>query len=200
MVLEWSQRKEFIYKTKKFSNTNILLGRNGTVKGLFLQSFNDIWSGVIYSKNQLTKNEFRELLLVRLNQESQQKLSKSLANLLVNTYRNSRNIPIYKKYDMVGRVPVLRGNVDYVALEVHRDIYLTLDRMQIDKYQKENLSVQLEYQAPLMAPLEKGMRVGYLILHYDGVRKVKVPVYVKDSIQKGSRWNQLLDAFHLTFR
>lgn len=198
-ILEWSQRREFVYKKKKFANTNVLLGRNVTVQGLFLQEYKDLWSGVIYSKNQVTTDESREILLVRMNQDNQQDLSRSLSNLLVSTYRDYSVVPVFKKNEKIAEIPVLRGDVHEVTLEVQRDVYITFSHLQFDDYKKENLLVQLEYQSPLVAPIQKGQNIGYLKLFYDGIRKARIPVYATHDVEKGSWWDQLYAAFKFTF-
>ncbi|MDR2792913.1 MAG: D-alanyl-D-alanine carboxypeptidase [Treponema sp.] len=101
-------------------------------------------------------------------------------------------------YPVVGELPLIRvwkSKQKYASLTIGELLPFTA---RIER--GEELRFETELREPVIAPCEKGDRVGELVL-YDDIGEIRrIPLLVSEDVARGGFWTRLLDAIRLFFR
>ena len=121
------------------------------------------------------------------------KNSRSLESLkLLNWgFRNSNTYEISKKGETTFELDTWLGKKDKILVSTKENFYVT-----INKKDFRNLSVSIEYEGPISAPISKGTKVAsIMVLNKDTVIK-KLPLYAVEEIKKVNFFKSLLTSLN----
>ncbi len=109
--------------------------------------------------------------------------SRRLMTLAFNSFRRDKFIGTG---DTVGEAEVFKGKAESVPLIVAEDLNaFVLDRL------RRQITVELTYTEPLVAPIAKGQEVGTLALKVPGQRDLVTPVYTAEAVDQIGLMGQL---------
>jgi serine-type D-Ala-D-Ala carboxypeptidase (penicillin-binding protein 5/6) len=102
---------------------------------------------------------------------------------------------MYKKDDSVSQLEVYKGQAKQLKAGFDQDIFLSLPRQDFDK-----LKAMLTTTQPLIAPLNRGDKVGKIKLTLDDKAIGEYPVLALESVPVGSFFGRTWDAVRLMFK
>ena len=121
------------------------------------------------------------------------KKSRSLESLkLLNWgFRNSSTFEISKKGESIFELDTWLGKKDKILATTKEDFYVTINKKNI-----RHLSVFLEYDGPLTAPINKGTEIANIIIsNKDKVIK-KLPLFAAEDLKKVNFFRSLLTSLN----
>ncbi|NLY66933.1 MAG: D-alanyl-D-alanine carboxypeptidase [Tissierellia bacterium] len=102
-------------------------------------------------------------------------------------FANYDSVPVGRKGDVIGKVNVNKGKIDYVEAVLERDSFLLLPKGESGNITKE--IVLLDF---VEGPIEKGQELGKLIVKIDGVEADTIKLVSNISVEKASFKDLLL--------
>jgi D-alanyl-D-alanine carboxypeptidase (penicillin-binding protein 5/6) len=111
--------------------------------------------------------------------------SQSLLNYGFRFYETHR---LYGAGDRLTRTRVWFGATEDVSLGLADDLFVTIPRRQYEK-----LDARTEIRPDLRAPLEKGERVGEVIVELDGETVTRQPLVALAGVPEGGIWRTVVD-------
>ena len=94
-------------------------------------------------------------------------------------FANYDSITIGKKGDILGKIPVHKGNVENIEVVLERDSYILLSKGKSGNIEKEIFLPEF-----IESPIEEGEELGYLLIKIDGKEMDKIKLVSKASIDK----------------
>lgn len=88
-----------------------------------------------------------------------------------------RAYPLFAQGATVARAKVQDGAATSVPLIANRALYATVPR-----YDRARVSLRLHYRGPLVAPIDKGVRVADVEVLVDGVESSRIPLYTAQAV------------------
>lgn len=88
-----------------------------------------------------------------------------------------RAYPLFAQGATVARAKVQDGAATSVPLIANRALYATVPR-----YDRSRVSLRLHYRGPLVAPIDKGVRVADVEVLVDGVESSRIPLYTAQAV------------------
>jgi D-alanyl-D-alanine carboxypeptidase (penicillin-binding protein 5/6) len=95
-------------------------------------------------------------------------------------FKEFKTYALVKQGDVVGEAEVWAGEERSVALTVREPVNVMLRRVS-----RSGLRVTLKYDEPVLAPVEKGAKLGSLVVSAPGVPDRTVPVYAAAPVESG---------------
>lgn len=167
--------KEFSYNNIKQANRNPLLYRNIGADGLKTGHTEIAGYGLIGT----AKQDNRRVIMVVNGLESEKARADESVRLIEWALNNFVNIDLAKADKEITKAPVTMGKADQVTLKLTKDIKLT-----IPKAERDNFTVDIAYNTPLIAPLLQNQEVGKLIVKIDGMPSKKYPLVTAEAVEK----------------
>lgn len=190
----WSAAREIDYRGRHWRNPQALLRSSQSIVGLMAGEAADKWAGVTLSENPLGNGRKRRLLAVVAGAPSQSDLTDLSADLTQTGLRAYETLRVYKKGDVVAKVPVLRGAAREVAVVLPEDVYATLAR---ESLADAKPVLRYTHPSPIVAPVTKGEPLGTITLLINDTEVLTVPVVSADAVAPGGFWRRLVDTFEL---
>ena len=132
-----------------------------------------------YSLASSIKKGERRLIAVGSGFETKNSRSRQSKKLLTWGLTNFDTIQIAKTDEEISNLDVWLGKKDKVQVYVKKDIYKT-----IPKARKKHLEAYIEYNGPILAPIEKNQELGILKILYKDEIINEFKVYAFEDIKK----------------
>ncbi len=132
-----------------------------------------------YSLASSMKRDERRLIAVASGFENKSARSTGSIKLLSWGFRNTYTYKISKKNDTIFPVKSWLGKDNEIKGITKEDIFLTLK-----KKESRNLKVNLKYDGPVKAPIEKDQQIAEIEIFIKDKLKKTVPVYALEKVEK----------------
>jgi D-alanyl-D-alanine carboxypeptidase (penicillin-binding protein 5/6) len=165
---------EFTFNNIKQPNRNPLLYRDIGVDGLKTGHTEDGGYGLVASGEH---NGRRVVLVVNGLEDNKARAAES-AKLMEWGLKGFQNVNLFKAGEMVERADIIMGDKEQLTLTVAEDITVTIPRVV-----HNDLKVQAVFDAPLIAPIEKGQHVGVLKISVPRVKEFSVPLLAAENVE-----------------
>ena len=133
----------------------------------------------------------RRLIAVASGFETKQSRSSESLKLLNWGFRNSNSYEISKKEETIFELDAWLGKKAKVLATTKKDLYVT-----VNKKDFRHLSVLIEYEGPIAAPIEKGAKVAEIkVYNKDEIIK-KMPLYAAEDLKKVNFFKSLLTSLN----
>lgn len=159
--------KDFTYNNIKQGNRNPLLYRGIGADGVKTGHTEEAGYGLIASGTQ----DGRRAVAVLTGMKSMQERADESAKLLQWALGSFKNVTVFKEQREIERIPVLWGASETVGVRAGKSMAVTLPKMDAG-----NVSVDISYKTPLIAPLKEGDNVGTVTVKIAGREDVSIPL------------------------
>ena len=171
-----------IYAEKSFTFTDIKQGNRNPVlykfsggDGLKTGHTNEAGYGLTAS----AARDGQRLIAVVSGLESSRQRGEEAVRLLGWAFRTFRNYTLVQEGEVVDRAEVWMGAKTLVPLQLAEDLNITMDRET-----RSGMKVHLIYDSPIPAPIQKGEKLGNLVVRIPGSDPIRVPVLAGDDVTK----------------
>lgn len=188
----YSQR-DYTYNKIRQDNRNLLLRRDPTVDGLKTGYTDAAGYCLIASASRDFPNGKRRLLSVVMGTASREARASESQKLLNWGYLAFDAIKVFDADKPVSTVPVWKGEARDAKLGVTDALYVA-----VPKGDGGKLQTQVERTDPLVAPLNKGQRVGTLrVSTASGLTVAEVPLVVLEAVPLAGVFGRAWDSIRL---
>ena len=171
----------------KQGNRNPLLYKNVGVDG--------VKTGYLavekYSLASSMKKKDRRLIAVASGFETKGTRSLESLKLLNWGFRNTNTFEISKKGETFFELETWLGRKSKISTTTKEDFYVT-----VNKKDFRHLTVKLEYNGPISAPVDKGTEVAYIIVSNKDEIIKKLPLYAVEDLKKVNFFKSLLTSLN----
>ena len=171
----------------KQGNRNPLLYKNVGVDG--------VKTGYLavekYSLASSMKKKDRRLIAVASGFETKNLRSSESLKLLNWGYRNTNTFEISKKGETFFELDTWLGRKNKIKATTKEDFYLTVNKKEI-----RHLTVSLEYEGPIPAPIDEGAKIANIIISKKNEVINKIPLYAAENIKKVNFFKSLLTSLN----
>ena len=171
----------------KQGNRNPLLYKNVGVDG--------VKTGYLavekYSLASSMKKKDRRIIAVVSGFETKNTRSSESLKLLNWGFRNTNTFEISKKNQTTFDLDTWLGKKEKIKATSKEDYYIT-----INKKDTRHLSVSLEYDGPIIAPIDKGTQVANIIVSKKDEVIKKLPLYAAEDLKKVNFFKSLLKSLN----
>lgn len=174
--------REFVWNGIKQGNRNMLLGTYAGADGLKTGHTADSGYGMVASAVQ----DGRRLILVVNGLANETERAAETKRLLDLGFREFRTYALLKPGDVVGEAEVWAGEQRTVPLAVRQPVKILMRRAS-----REGLKVVLNYNEPVMSPVQRGQELGKLTITAPGIPDVTVPVFAGAEVDSGGIFTQI---------
>ncbi len=192
-----------IYSTRKYryegapasneNNRNVLLLRDPTVDGMKTGFTEQAGYCLIASAQRDFPNGKRRLLSVVLNTTSMEARATESQKLLNWGYLAWDAVRLFEGDKPLATPPVWKGKANEAKLGAEKPVFVT-----VPKGEGPKLQTKIERTDPLVAPLDKGQRVGTLkVTTATGVAVAEVPLVVLEPVAQAGIFGRAWDAIRL---
>ena len=167
--------REYLYKNFRSNmyNRNPLLGTFPGADGLKTGHTEESGYGLAGS----AEREGRRLVLVVGGLTSKNARTRESKRLMQYGYRNFSHYPLFRTGETIDYGEVWLGETATVPLVIGEDVAITMSRRQ-----RAQMKVSIEYQNPIPAPIQKGQKLGELLVEMPGRETVRKPILAGQSI------------------
>ena len=171
----------------KQGNRNPLLYKNVGVDG--------VKTGYLavekYSLASSMKKQDRRIIAVASGFETKNKRSSESLKLLNWGFRNTNTFEISKKGETTFELDTWLGKKSKILAKSKEDFYVTIDKKDI-----RHLTVSLEYNGPISAPIDEGAQVANIIVSKKNEIIKKLPLYAAENLKKVNFFKSLLTSLN----
>ena len=133
----------------------------------------------------------RRLISVISGFETKSLRSSESLKLLNWGFRNTNTFEISKKGVTKFKLDTWLGKKDQISATTKEDFYVTINKKDI-----RHLSVSLEYNGPISAPIDKGTEIANLIVYNKDEVIKKLPLFADENIKKVNVFKSLLTSLN----
>jgi serine-type D-Ala-D-Ala carboxypeptidase (penicillin-binding protein 5/6) len=188
----YSQR-DYTFNKIRQDNRNLLLRRDPTVDGMKTGYTEAAGYCLVSSANRDFPNGKRRLLAVVMGTSSKEARASESQKLLNWGYTAFDAVKVFDAGKAIATVPVWKGEAKEAKLGAADAIYVAVPRGDGAK-----LQTQVERTDPLVAPLNKGQRVGTLrVTTTTGVPVAEVPLIVQEAVPQAGIFGRAFDSIRL---
>ena len=171
----------------KQGNRNPLLYKNVGVDG--------VKTGYLavekYSLSSSMKKKDRRLISVVSGFDTKQLRSSESLKLLNWGFRNTNTFEISKKDETNFELDAWLGRKEKILARTKEDFYVTINKKDI-----RHLSVSLEYNGPISAPINKGTQIASIVVSKKDKVIKKLPLYAAEDLKKVNFFKSLLTSLN----
>ena len=171
----------------KQGNRNPLLYKNVGVDG--------VKTGYLavekYSLASSMKKKDRRLIGVASGFETKNSRSSESLKLLNWGFRNTNTFEISKKDEAIFELDTWLGKKNKIKAITKEDFYVTVNKKDI-----RHLTVSLEYNGPIRAPIDEGAQIAYIIISKKDEVLKKLPLYAAEDLKKVNFFKSLLTSLN----
>ena len=106
-------------------------------------------------------------------------------------FRNTNTFEITKKDNSIFELETWLGKKSKIKAVSKEDYYLTINKKDI-----RNLNVILNYQGPIVAPVQKGEKVASLVVTNKDQKIKTVPLYAAEDLKKVNFFKSLITSIN----
>ena len=144
-----------------------------------------------YSLASSMKKNDRRLIAVASGFQTKNLRSSESLKLLNWGFRNTNTFEITKKDNSIFELETWLGKKSKIKAVSKEDYYLTINKKDI-----RNLNVILNYQGPIVAPVQKGEKVASLVITNKGKKIKTVPLYAAEDLKKVNFFKSLITSIN----
>lgn len=178
------KEKEYTYNEIKQFNRNRLLNRDSAVDGIKTGHTEAAGFCLVSSA---VKGGMR-LIAVVMGTESDEARTEESQKLLNYGFRYFESKRIYTAGDTVASVKAWKADIDSLPLSVTSDLVVTIPRGRFD-----DIEASAKLPNAVTAPLNKGQKIGDMVLSLDGKEIVAAPLIARENLAEGSIFGRLID-------
>ena len=171
----------------KQGNRNPLLYKNVGVDG--------VKTGYLavekYSLASSMKKKDRRIISVVSGFDTKNLRSSESLKLLNWGFRNTNTFEISKKNETLFELDTWLGEKNKIKASSKEDFYVTINKKDIS-----NLTITLEYNGPIAAPVRKGKEIANIIISKKGELIKSVPLYAAEDLKKVNFFKSLLTSLN----
>ena len=171
----------------KQGNRNPLLYKNVGVDG--------VKTGYLavekYSLASSMKKKDRRIISVVSGFDTKNLRSSESLKLLNWGFRNTNTFEISKKNETLFELDTWLGEKNKIKASSKEDFYVTINKKDIS-----NLTIALEYNGPIAAPVRKGKQIANIIISKKGELIKSVPLYAAEDLKKVNFFKSLLTSLN----
>lgn len=187
----WYKQKWFTFNGIRQPNRNRLLWRDTQVDGLKTGHTNDAGFCLVSS----AKHDNMRLLAVVLGSPTETARADDSERLINYGFRFFETHQLYKKGTTITELPLYKGQADKITIGLVEDQFIT-----IPSGQYQRLSISTKVPKYVQAPLEKGDKVGELVIQFDNNIIANQPLYALQSAPQGGFFTRSKDGISLMFK
>ena len=144
-----------------------------------------------YSLASSIKKKDRRLIAVASGFTTKNLRSSESLKLLNWGFRNTNTFEISKKGISFFELDTWLGKKNKVKVVSKEDFYLTINKKDI-----RNLNVNLQYNGPIVAPIDKGSKIADLVITNNGELIKKLPLFSAEDIKKVNFFKSLVTSIN----
>ncbi len=171
----------------KQGNRNPLLYKNVGVDG--------VKTGYLavekYSLASTMKKKDRRVIAVASGFNTKNLRSSESLKLLNWGFRNTNTFEISKKGETIFELDTWLGTTNKIKASTKENYYLTINKKDIS-----HLTVSLEYDGPILAPVTKGTQVANIIVSSKSEKIKTLPLYATEDLKKVNFFKSLLTSLN----
>ena len=171
----------------KQGNRNPLLYKNVGVDG--------VKTGYLavekYSLASSMKKKDRRLIAVASGFNTKNLRSSESLKLLNWGFRNTNTFEISKKDETIFELDAWLGTKNTIKATTKEDYYVTINKKNIS-----HLSVSIEYEGPIPAPVKKGTQIANIIVSKKNEKLKTLPLYAAEDLKKVNFFKSLLTSLN----
>jgi len=171
----------------KQGNRNPLLYKNVGVDG--------VKTGYLavekYSLASSMKKNDRRIISVVSGFESKNLRSSESLKLLNWGFRNTNTFEISKKNETIFELETWLGKKDKINATTKEDYFVTINKKDI-----RHLSVTLEYEGPISAPVKEGAQIANIVISKKNEVLKKLPLYAAEDLKKVNFFKSLITSLN----
>ncbi len=177
----WSER-EFTFNGITQQNRNSLLGELG-VDGIKTGHTEAAGYGITTSAEQ----EGRRLIAVVNGLDSFKSRIDASREIITHGFKNFEALQLFGDGQSIVEAPMWYGQKDQVGLRAEKPLLTT-----VPKHNKAEIKVTTNVMEPIIAPIQKGQKLGELIFEMQGAPTKVIPLVAVESIDKKSWAGRLI--------
>jgi len=191
-ILQWCSIRQEKFRGGKFTltNTNKLIEKYEGMDGLKTGYTKEAGFCLVAT----AKRGDRRLISVVLGAESNKKRFAETVRLLDYGFSFFKKIPVFKKGDVAGTIPVENGEVKKVKIEVLQDTFAVVKKRDEKKVEKK-----LSPLPKLVAPFKKGTKAGIITASLEGKVIAKSDIVAVKDVEKARLILRLLRKLGLSW-
>jgi D-alanyl-D-alanine carboxypeptidase (penicillin-binding protein 5/6) len=166
---------EYTYNGIRQGNRNPLLYENMGADGLKTGHTEEAGYGLTASA---TMND-RRLILVIAGLPGPKERAEEAKKLMSWGFREFDNYKLFAANEAAATAEVWLGEADEVSLVTAKDAVVTLPRSA-----RPDMVVKVHYEGPIPAPIEKGQRLGTLVVEAPGVATTEFPLLAGEPVEQ----------------
>jgi D-alanyl-D-alanine carboxypeptidase (penicillin-binding protein 5/6) len=183
--------REYEYNSVKQFNRNQLLWLDPFVDGMKTGHTESAGFCLVAS----AKREQHRLISVVLGAETENLRTSESQRLLNFGFQNFETILLFKKDHPVATLRTWKGTEKKTDIGFRNDQFVT-----VPKGQRELLKATIETKQPLIAPVEKGARIGSLKIALNGKPYLELPLVALDNVALANVFSRGVDTIRLLFQ
>ena len=187
----WYKQKWFTFNGIRQPNRNRLLWRDTQVDGVKTGHTNDAGFCLVSS----AKHDNMRLLAVVLGSPTETARADDSERLINYGFRFFETHELYKRGTTITELPLYKGKTDKISVGLIDDQYVT-----IPSGQYQRLSINTKVPKYVQAPLEKGDKIGELVIQFDNKVIANQPLYALQSAPQGGIFTRMKDSVSLMFK
>ncbi len=133
----------------------------------------------------------RRLIAVASGFETKNARSVESQKLLNWGFRNTSTFEISKNNETIFELETWLGKKNKILATSKEDFYVTVNKKDI-----RNLTVSLEYEGPILAPIDKGTQVANITVSKKGEIVKKLPLYAMEDLKKVNFFKSLITSLN----
>jgi D-alanyl-D-alanine carboxypeptidase (penicillin-binding protein 5/6) len=180
------KEKEYTYNNIKQQNRNPLLYKNIGADGLKTGHTEIAGYGLIGT----AERDGRRVIVVVNGLESEKDRADESTRLINWALDHFSNVNFIKANTEIDQAPVVMGKSTTVGLALQEDVRLT-----IPKLEKSNITVDLKYKSPLVAPIKAGQEIGTLTINIPTMDSKTFPLFTTGNVEEVGFFKKTLTKF-----
>ena len=186
--MHYFSTKEFSYRGITQKNRNPLIKNNYYgATGMKTGYTSEGGYGIVGSATRGNRN----LIAITNNALSAKQREEAITELLDYGFENFEKIVFFSQDEVISKANVWLGQQNQVDLVSNYEVAISIP---IDQ-NINDVSFEATYKDPIYAPIEKGQRIGELIIKMDDEIARRIPLYAKESVGKASYLSRMWRVF-----
>jgi D-alanyl-D-alanine carboxypeptidase (penicillin-binding protein 5/6) len=177
--------KEFTHNKIKQYNRNKLLWSDSSVDGIKTGHTDNAGYCLVAS----AKRDNMRLVSVAMGTKSKEARAVISQALLDYGFQNFETHRLYKAGDALNSSRVWLGDQEQLSQGLAQDLIVTIPRRQYKK-----LKARLALNSELEAPIQKGQKVGKVVITLDGEPYTEAPLVALHDVASGGLWTRIKDS------
>ncbi len=184
----WYSEKWFTYNNIKQPNRNQLLWHSEYVDGIKTGHTHEAG----YCLAASAKKDQTRLISIVLNTPSEASRAEATKKLLTYGFHFFKTHRLFTPKDIVSQPRIWKGDVKTIQLGVPHNLLVTIP---VGQYEQLKITTQLPNR--IIAPINKGAKIGTMTVMLNHQLLLKAPLIAKESVGKGSFFSRLSDSISM---